>query len=464
MGAPDMLNYDVEEIVKGDKEYLWHHIKPHKLFETAEQLIMVEGKGLTVTDIRGREFLDVTSGGVWSVIVGFGRESIGDAIAAQLKKLPYFAGVYGTVPAVQCAEKILATLPRLGKIYFANSGSEANEKAFKIVRQAAHFIEQRKGKFKLLYRNRDYHGTTIAAVSASGQNERKEQFGPFVEGFVEFPHCCCYRCPFDKTYPGCDIECARCIEDVVQKEGPETVGGLIIEPITAGGGIIVPVPEYFPIVQDICKKHDIWLIMDEVVCGFGRTGTFWGHDHFDVDPDMVTMAKGMASSYEPLSAVAVKQEIFDLFLNDPADPDQRMNFFRDISTYGGCTGPLVAALETMRIIEDEKLIENSKEMGSYLLGRLQELKDLPLVGDVRGMGLFCGVEFVRDKTTREPVSEAEMAKIVGSMLAQNIIVGRTNTSITGLNVTMNFAPALIITKDEVDRVVDALRYTVEAGI
>jgi taurine-pyruvate aminotransferase len=179
---------------------------------------------------------------------------------------------------------------------------------------------------------------------------------------------------------------------------------------------------------------------------------------------MVTMAKGMASSYEPLSAVAVKQEIFDLFLNDPADPDQRMNFFRDISTYGGCTGPLVAALETMRIIEDEKLIENSKEMGSYLLGRLQELKDLPLVGDVRGMGLFCGVEFVRDKTTREPVSEAEMAKIVASMLAQNIIVGRTNTSITGLNVTMNFAPALIITKDEVDRVVGALRYTVEAGI
>jgi len=464
MGKMKVLEYETEEIVKGDKDFLWHHLKPHKVFETTEQLIPVKGDGLMITDIRGREFLDVTSGGVWSVVVGYGRESVARAVYEQLKEMPYFAGAFGNIPAIKFAQKLLEKLPRMGKVYFSNSGSEANEKAFKLLRQASRFVPERKGKIKVLYRDRDYHGTTIGAMSASGQIERKKDFEPLVEGFVEFPHCCCYRCPFDKSYPGCNIECARVIDDIIQKEGPETVGGLIVEPITAGGGIIPPVPEYFPIVQEICRKHDVWLIMDEVVCGFGRSGKFWGHDHYDVDPDIVTMAKGLASSYEALSATVVKQEIFDLFVNDPADPNSRLNFFRDISTYGGCAGPMAAALETTRIIEEENLVERSREMGAYLLERLKELLDLPIVGDVRGVGLFCGVEFVRDKATKEPVSEAEMAKIVGNMFAQNIIVGRTNVSITGLNTVMNFAPSLIITKEQVDRLVDGVRKAAEMGL
>ncbi len=464
MGKMKVLEYETEEIVKGDKDFLWHHLKPHKVFETTEQLIPVKGDGLMITDIRGREFLDVTSGGVWSVVVGYGRESVARAVYEQLKEMPYFAGAFGNIPAIKFAQKLLEKLPRMGKVYFSNSGSEANEKAFKLLRQASRFVPERKGKIKVLYRDRDYHGTTIGAMSASGQIERKKDFEPLVEGFVEFPHCCCYRCPFDKSYPGCNIECARVIDDIIQKEGPETVGGLIVEPITAGGGIIPPVPEYFPIVQEICRKYDVWLIMDEVVCGFGRSGKFWGHQHYDVDPDIVTMAKGLASSYEALSATVVKQEIFDLFVNDPADPNSRLNFFRDISTYGGCAGPMAAALETTRIIEEENLVERSREMGAYLLERLKELLDLPIVGDVRGVGLFCGVEFVRDKVTKEPVSEAEMAKIVGNMFAQNIIVGRTNVSITGLNTVMNFAPSLIITKEQIDRLVDAVRKAAEMGL
>ena len=464
MGKSNWLEYDTEEIVKSDKDCLWHHLKPHKVFENQEQLILVEGEGLNVTDIRGNTYLDVTSGGVWSVMVGYGRESIAKAVYEQLKTMPYFAGAFGNVPAIKFARLLLEKLPRLDKVYFSNSGSEANEKAFKLVRQASRIAPERKGKYKILYRDRDYHGTTIAAISASGQIERKKDFGPFVEGFVEFPHCCCYRCPFDKTYPGCNIECARVIEEVIKKEGPDTVGGLIVEPITAGGGIIPPVDEYFPIVQEICKKYDVWLIMDEVVCGFGRTGKFWGHEQFDVDPDMITMAKGLASSYEPLSATVVKQSIYDIFLNDPANPEKRLNFFRDISTYGGCAGPMAAALESTRIIDEEGLVENSRVMGEYLLEKLSELKDMDLVGDVRGKGLFCGVEFVRDKATKEPVSESEMATIVGNMFKQGVIVGRTNSSITGLNTVMNFAPCLIITKEQIDRVVEALRKTIEMGI
>jgi taurine-pyruvate aminotransferase len=328
------LDYDVEEMVAADKDALWHHLKPHKVFESQEQMIIVEGKGLMVTDIRGREYLDATSGGVWSVMVGYGRDSIADAVCEQLKKMPYFAGVFGNIPSIKFAQKLLEKLPKHDKVYFSNSGSEANEKAFKIVRQASHIDPARKGKFKIMYRDRDYHGTTIGTMSATGQAQRRQDFGPFVEGFVEFPHCACYRCPSEKTYGNCDIECARKVEDTILKEGADTIGGLIVEPITAGGGVLKPVPEYYPILQDICRKYDLWMIMDEVVCGFGRTGKFWGHEHYDVDPEIITMAKGLASSYGALSATVVKQKVYDTFLNDPTDPDKRLNYFRDISTYG----------------------------------------------------------------------------------------------------------------------------------
>jgi taurine-pyruvate aminotransferase len=459
--AHDWLAYDTEAMVQGDRDYLWHHIKPHKVFQTAEQMIVVSGQGLRVKDIRGREYLDATSGGVWSVMVGHGRESIAKAVYEQLKVLGYYAGSVGTVPTIKFAAKLVELLPRLGKVFFSNSGSEANEKAFKIVRQLSHMDPARKGKYKIIYRDRDYHGTTIGALSATGQWERKQDFGPFAPGFAEFAHPLCYRCPFDKTYPGCNIDCARSLETTILKEGPDTVGGCIVEPITAGGGIITPVKEYYPILQEICRRYGVYLIMDEVVCGFGRTGTFWGHEQYDVDPDMVTMAKGLASSYAPLSATVVREEIYDKFLCDPNDPGTRMNFFRDISTYGGCTGAMAAALESTRIIEDEKLVENSRVVGAYFMDQLRGLADLPLVGDVRGKGLFTGVEFVRDKASKTPISEAEMGRIMGLMAANGVLPGRTNSSLPGNNTIMNFAPALIATKGDIDEIVAALKKALE---
>ncbi|SMC98379.1 taurine-pyruvate aminotransferase [Desulfocicer vacuolatum DSM 3385] len=454
------LDYDVETMVAGDKNSLWHHLKSHTCFKDNEQMIVVGGEGLKIRDIRGNEYLDATSGGVWSVMVGYGRESIARAVYEQLKEMPYFAGAYGTIPSIKFASKLLELLPRHDKIYFSNSGSEANEKAFKMVRLASRIDPARKGKYKILYRDRDYHGTTVATMSACGQFERKKGFGPFVEGFPEVPHCLCYRCPFDKTYPGCDIECARAVEEVILKEGPDTVGGFIVEPITAGGGIIPPVKEYFPIVQEICKKYGVWIIMDEVVCGFGRTGKFWGHEHYDVDPDIVTMAKGLASSYEALSATAVKQEIFDIFLNDTARPEEQTNYFRDISTYGGCTAPMAAALESTRIIEDENLVENSRKMGELLLEKLKGLAHLPNVGDVRGVGLFCGLEIVLNQEDKAPPTEQQMAKLMGNIVAEKVIVGRTNSSLPGLNTTLYFVPCLTVTEDELDTIVAA----VEKGI
>lgn len=454
-------DYIVEEMVHGDREYLWHHLKPHKIFQSAEQMIIVEGHGLRVKDIRGREYLDATSGGVWSVMVGHGRESIAAAVYEQLKTLGYYAGTVGNIPSIKFAAKLIELLPCLSKVFFSNSGSEANEKAFKVVRQLSRIDPDRKGKYKILFRARDYHGTTLGALSASGQLERKQDFGPFLEGFVEFPHMLCYRCPYGKAYPGCEIDCARSLEDVILKEGPDTVGGCIVEPIVAGGGIMVPVLEYYPILQAICRKYGVFLIMDEVVCGFGRTGKFWGHEQYGIDPDIVTMAKGLASSYMPLSATVFRQDIFDKFLGDPNLPAERMNYFRDISTYGGCTGAMAAALENTRIIEEEELVENSRVVGAYLLEGLQSLMDMPLVGDVRGKGLFCGMEFVRDKQTKESITEVEMGRLMTLVAGEGVLAGRTNSSLPGNNTIMNFAPALIATKADMDEIIRAVKRAIE---
>lgn len=449
---------EARDIIEKDKRHLWHHLVQHKVFESHDPRVFVEGSGARVRDIAGNEYLDGASGGVWCVNVGYGRESMARVIHDQLLKLPYYAGVAGTIPAAEFADQLSELLPGLDHIFFSNSGSEANEKAFKMVRQLAHL--KGTGKYKVIYRDRDYHGTTIACLAASGQPERRREYGPFPDGFAEMPHALCYRCPFDLTYPDCGVRCAHALEETIQNEGPETVGAVILEPITAGGGVIAPVDEYYPIIQQICSTYDVILIMDEVVCGFGRTGTMFGFEHYDVVPDIVTMAKGMASAYAPISATAVRGEIFQTFLNDP---DASYAYFRDISTYGGCTAGFAAALENLRILEDESLVENSRVVGRYLHDRLLELADFEYVGDIRGRGLFAGIELVRDRSSKTPVGEEVMAAVLSRIADEGVLVGKTTRSFHGLNNTINIAPPLIVTKADVDEIVDAVKLGIERG-
>ena len=444
---------DVQEMIRLFKDNGWLHLTNHKVFDTMEPQIMVEGKGLRVKDAKGNEYLDALSGGVWGVNVGFGREEMVDAIADQMKKLAFYAGTVATPPYVQLAAKLSSMLPGLEKVYISNSGSEANEKAFKMVRQYFANKYPDKRKYKIVYRYRDYHGTTYAALSATGQPERKAGYGPLLEGFVEMPHACCYRCHFGNTYPGCNIDCANALEEVIEREGEDTVAAVILEPITAGGGIIAPVDEYYSIIQKICSKHEVLLIMDEVVNGFGRTGKMFGYEHYCVQPDLVTMAKGIASSYMPLSATAARKEIFDGFLSEMSNP---LGYFRDISTYGGCTAGCTAALESIRIIEDEQLVQNSAQMGKYLLEGLKQMEDYPLVGEVRGRGLFAGIELVEDKKTKTPCKESVMAGVVADIKAQGVLVGRMGRSLPNQNNVINMAPALIATREDVDTIVMAI--------
>ncbi|MTI83960.1 MAG: aminotransferase class III-fold pyridoxal phosphate-dependent enzyme [Firmicutes bacterium] len=446
------------EIVKMDRDHVWHHIFQHKIFENQDPLVIVEGDGCMVKDIQGREFLDAVSGGVWCVNVGYGRESIAKAVYEQLKQMPYYAMTAGNIPAIKLADKMTSLLPNLQRVFYSNSGSEANEKAFKMSRQYFRMKYPEKDKYKIIFRERDYHGTTIAALSATGQPERKMGYEPLVPGFMGIPPAYCYRCEFGKTYPNCDIDCARALEHVIKTEGPDTVAAVIVEPITAGGGILVPCDDYFKVLQEICRKYEVLLIIDEVVCGFARTGKWFGHQHWDVDPDMITMAKGMASSYMPLSATVTKQGIFDQFLNDPGD---KMGYFRDISTYGGSAGACAAGLENIRIMEDEELCKRSEKMGNYLIESLKELESMSMVGQVRGKGLFAGVELVADKNTKEPADEAVIAKVNGEAAAQGVLLGKMNRSVPGRNNIITMAPALTISKEEIDRIVTTLRNALE---
>ena len=442
---------DLGRVVAADRAHVWHHLSQHKPYETSDPRVIVEGRGLRVWDATGREFLDAVSGGVWTVNVGYGRESIANAVRDQLVKLNFFAGAAGTIPAALFAQRLVEKMPGMSRVYYSNSGSEANEKAYKMVRQIAHRRHGGK-KWKILYRERDYHGTTIATLASGGQPERAAQYGPFPEGFVPVPHCLEYRAQWTDADYG--RRAADAIEEVILQEGPDTVGAIVLEPITAGGGVIVPPEGYWPRVQEICRKYDILLHIDEVVCGLGRTGTWFGYQHFGVEPDIVTMAKGVASGYAAISCTVTTEAVFDMFKDDAGDP---LGYFRDISTFGGCTGGPAAALENMRIIEDEGLIENTIAMGERLGANLAALKERhAMVGDVRGKGLFWGVELVQDRDSRDPVPEAVARAVVAATLDRGVMIGVTNRSLPGFNNTLCLSPALIATAADIDEITTAL--------
>lgn len=446
---------DISRVVEADRTHVWHHLSQHKPYETTDPRIIVEGKGMRVWDQKGKEHLDAVAGGVWTVNVGYGRESIANAVRDQLVKLNFFGGTAGTIPGAIFSEMLIDKMPGMSRVYYCSSGSEANEKGFKMVRQIA--VKRFGGKkHKILYRERDYHGSTIGAMAAGGQFERNAHYGPFPDGFISVPHCLEYRkheqdgAP-DENY---GVWAANEIEKVILREGPDTVGALCLEPVTAGGGVITPPDGYWDRIREICDQYEILLHIDEVVCGVGRTGTWFGYQHYGIKPDMVTMAKGVASGYAAISCLVTTEAVFDMFKTDPTDV---LDYFRDISTFGGCTAGPAAAIENMAIIEREGLLENTVNMGHYMLDELNALTDKhPNIGQVRGKGLFLGVELVEDRATKAPLHESIVGKVVGDCMQNGVIIGATNRSIPGKNNTLCFSPALIATKDDINQIVSAV--------
>jgi taurine-pyruvate aminotransferase len=434
------------ELRDQDRESLWHPLSQHRSFEERPPPLIVSGSGCFVTDGEGRRLLDGVSG-LWCVNVGHGRDELADVAREQMARLAYAPLTFSHEPAIRLAAALVEKLGFAGRAYFSSSGSEANEAAFKIARQY-HAQSGGPRRFKIIARYRGYHGNTLGALSATGQAERKLLYEPLVPGFV-------FIDPPD-PYRGGAVDAAAQLERAIEREGPETVAAFIMEPIIAGGGVLVPEADYLPRVREICDRHGVLLILDEVVTGFGRTGAMFAHQHWGVQPDVITLAKGIASGYMPLAATVVRQSIFEAFLDTPGS----LSHFRHVNTFGGHPVATAVGLRNLEIVEREGLVERARKTGAALRSRLEGLLAHPGVGDVRGLGLLIGIELVADEASRRPLSDVRTAAIVRRCLDDGVIVGRTTNTAPGLGNVLILAPPLVLAPDEAE----LLAATVERAV
>src|ERR1700733_1721046 len=394
-----------EAVVQQDLKSVLHPIVQHKVLES-KQIVVAGGQGSTIYDADGTAYLDAMTG-LWCVNIGYGRTELADVAAEQMRELAYFPHTAMNAPAAGLADKINGLMGGGYHTYFVNSGSEANEAAFKIARQYMKHEHPGEFRFKTISRYFAYHGTTMATLDAGGMGERKAKFEPFSGDFVHVAPPYCYRCPFGLSYPSCGLACVKNMETTILGEGPETIAEVIVEPIMSGVGVAVPPDEYLPAVADLCTKYGILLHVDEVINGFGRTGKMFAHQHYGVSPDIIAIAKGISSAYMPIAATAVKNSVFDSFYGDAAENRQ----VAQVNTYGGHPAAAAGAMRNIEIMEDEQLADRAATMGDYLIDGLRGLMSHKIVGDVRGKGLLIGVELVQDRATKEPISAAQMTSI-----------------------------------------------------
>lgn len=434
------MNRD-DDLTKLDLESLWHPLRQHRDLAAAMPSQIVSASGVYLTDVSGRRMLDGLAG-IWCVNVGYGRDELADVAREQMARLPYLPGTMTHAPVAELASKLTRMLGYASKVYFTNSGSEANEVAFKVARQY-HAQTGSPGRYKIIARYRGYHGNTLGALSATGQAERKLGYGPFAPGFLHIDAPDGYRIQHD---------CAEQLERAIEREGVGTVAAFIMEPIVAGGGILVPPDDYLPRVREICDRHGVLLILDEVVTGFGRTGLSFEHKRHGVEPDLLTLGKGIASGYQPLAAMVAKQHVFEAFEGEP----DGLNHLRHINTYGGHPVATAVALRNIDILERENLFDKAAKTGDALLTRLRALEEHPNVGQVRGRGLLLGIELVEDQSSRSPLSSARAAKIVARCARDGVIIGRTANTTPGFDNIILLAPPLVLAEDESDRLATTL--------
>lgn len=438
-----------EATVKQDLNSVLHPIVQHKVLES-KQMVVAGGQGSTIYDADGTAYLDAMAG-LWCVNIGYGRTELADVAAEQMRELAYFPHTAMNAPAAGLADKINGLMGGGYHTYFVNSGSEANEAGFKIARQYMKHEHQGEWRFKTISRYFAYHGTTMATLDAGGMGERKAKFEPFSGDFVHVAQPYCYRCPFGLSYPSCGLACVKNMENTILGEGPETVAEIIVEPVMSGVGVAVPPDEYLPEVEKLCRKYGILLHLDEVINGFGRTGKMFAHQHYNVSPDIMAIAKGISSAYMPIAATVVKNSVFDSFYGDPSENRQ----VGQVNTYGGHPAAAAVALRNIEIMEAERLADRAADVGAYFLDGLKTLMRHKIVGDVRGKGLLLGIELVKDRTSREPVDPATITTIVDFCRENGVIVGRSGGGRRYGN-TIVFSPPLVITRAECDRIVETL--------
>ena len=419
-----------EEVIKLNREY--------SLFSWSVQgaihpLPMERGEGIYFYDAEGNRYIDLSAQLV-NCNIGHQHPKAIVALKEQADILTFAAPCFSNSKKGECAKKIIGFLPdSFGKVFFTNAGADANENAIKIARYYS-------GRFKLFSRYRSYHGATAGALALTG-DPRRVDAEPLIPGVVKFLDPYCYRCPFGQKEDSCQFECAKHFEELVRYEGPDKIAAVFLETITGTNGIIVPPKGYLPRIRKICDDYGILMVCDEVMAGFGRTGKIFAFEHFGIEPDIVTMAKGLTSGYVPLGAVAVRKEIAEYFENKKLSIGL---------TYSGHTLSVATACRVMDIYQEEDLLKNSTILGAYAKEQLIKLQDKHVsIGDVRGVGLFIGVEFVKNRGTKEMMDNASMADFKGANMKDGIYHMTYNN-------LMNFAPPLVITKEQIDEVIATL--------
>lgn len=394
------MTTDNADLLKRDLAHLIHPLHNRHLHEATGH-VWVKGEGAVLTNADGREFIDALSG-LWNVVCGHGRRELVEAAAGQMQTLPYCSGYAGSsnIPAIRLAERLgQISYPSIQRFFFTSGGGESSDTSFKTARYYWK-LRGKPEKTKVISRQWGYHGVTLAAMSATGIASYWPMFEPRVPGFVQIPSPYPYRyVPPSGVSPG--IAAANELEAAILREGPDTVAMFLGEPVQGAGGVIVPPDDYWPRIREICDKYEVLLVADEVITGFGRTGKLFGLMHWGVEPDMILFAKAITSGYFPLGGVGVNDTIAETLDTGEAT---WMHAFTYSAHPVGCA----VALRTIDIILEEDYPTQAARKGAELLKRLQEaLAGHPHVGEVRGLGLMCGIEFVQDKSTKTefPVEE-----------------------------------------------------------
>jgi len=421
-----------------------------RVYPTAER-----GEGVYLYDTEDRRYLDASGGSV-VVNIGHGVAEVAQAIAEQAGQVAYVHGTMFTTQVLEEYAEALAEIAPLShpRFFFLSSGSEAVETAIKFARQVQ-MDRGEPGRYMVISRWRSYHGTTLGALAVSGRARFRQPFLPLLQDFPHIPPPYCYRCPWGKSYPGCEVDCAQALEAAIKLAGLENVAAFIAEPISGASlGAAVPPPEYWPLVREICDRYGLLLIADEVMTGFGRTGRWFAMQHWDVMPDVMVMAKGASGGYFPLSITAVRGEWVEVIRKGHGD-------FVHGGTFSHHAVGAAAGLAALRYLQENDLVSASKVKGEMLGKKLRAaLGDLPCVGDVRGLGLMWAVEFVADRATKAPFPPAARfaRRVADAAFDKGLIVYPCTGCADGVaGDLVMVAPPFIITEAQMDEAVRLLR-------
>lgn len=443
----DLNIFDDGAIRAADAAHHLHPFTDYKALAAEGTRVIVRAEGCTLWDSQGNAILDGMAG-LWCVNIGYGRPELAEVAARQMRELPYYNTFFKTTtrPATELAARLAGLAPDgLEHVFFANSGSEANDTIVRMVRRYWQLRGQ-PDRDVIISREYAYHGSTIVGASLGGMAAMHGQTGTLLPGVEHIRPPYYLRDGGNMTPDEFGIAAAQALEERILELGPGRVAAFIAEPIQGAGGVIVPPASYFPEIQRICREHEVLLVADEVICGFGRTGNWFGSETFDIQPDLMTLAKGLSSGYLPISAVLVGDRVARALIDEGGE------FFHGF-TYSGHPVACAVALENLRIMEDERLVERVRDdIGPYFQAQLRTLADHPLVGEVRGIGLIAGIDMVRDKDG--PVFFEPEGR-VGTICRDHCV--RNNVIMRAVRDGLVVSPPLVITHAEVDHLVATAR-------